>query len=84
MEYDSKEDLSWFDKNSEAVKQHVKFFNKDYDLCEQLEYVINKHGHMFNSGDSFAKTLYKELDGFNMLQMFALNESRKNVEFDSL
>ena len=51
MEYDSKEDVTWFDKNSEAVKQHVKFYNKDYDLCETLEQVIIKHGHMFSSGE---------------------------------
>ena len=67
MEYESKEDLTYHDKNSLEVKQYVKFFNKDYDLCEELEKVIIKHGHMFSSGEQFSKTIYKELDGFNML-----------------
>ena len=68
VEYKSNEtqELDSLEKSSEQIKQYVKFYNKDYALCESIEKNIIKHGHLFNEEESIPKRLYNELDGYNM------------------
>ena len=58
------------------MTQHVKFTNDNYLLCEHLAQLTVECGHMMTNIEEESTRMYTELEGYNLFQLFSLNEGR--------
>ena len=50
----------------DKVSQHVKFTNDNYQLCQHIDRLTVKYGHMLNDIEENSTRMYTELEGYNM------------------
>ena len=62
-------------KNNEDVEHFAQFYNKDFNLCEQLEKMIIRSGNLTGKDKNNTEVLdnlFKQVEGYNMKQLFCL------------
>jgi hypothetical protein len=78
----SSEDTTEFDRPVESFEEYAKFNKTDYELCDEIECLVSKFGHLNDRKSTYPQQMYDRLEGNNMVQLFSLSNLQRFHELD--
>ena len=78
----SSEESSEFDRPVDTFEEYAKFNKTDYELCDEIECLVSKFGHLNDRKSTYPQQMYDRLEGHNMVQLFSLSNLQRFHKLD--